>query len=391
LAKKKGQTEKLRAGLERLRKRGINVDEPSREPAAALGSHFGGEKEADLAIVYLLGRIHDPAALQALTEIEGKAADKEIQKEVRRAFFKLAQKGLTAPRPARAEAEAKRPALSLGPEIEAYLSSVDGSGGRLVWLAKPHFGGGLLMIQGMVSDREGLVRTGAPEVRRKELRRMAQEIKEKHGVTMISVPWTYADQILWEGYEKAKALGKSGIEGFPTLRAAFAAPRSAGGPHPVYGRLDPESARSGPWRELSRRLLDLPEFRFWILDEDWLKPYLESVRSAQESRLVLNELQKEERVAAIVRDAAREIFSGEPGRIFQRRMEDIALYLAETGKKEEALLALGVAMAIGEGDLGGLGALDVSFLTGLVQKSLAFYMSQAKTKAAEESSWIIKP
>jgi hypothetical protein len=354
-----------------------------------LRSHFGEEPSTDLAIAFLLGRIYDPASLRALADLEGATRDKETRKEIRRSFFKLAQKGLTGPRPASGGAEPKRPVLALSPEIEGYLSSVDGAGGRLVWLAKAHAGGGLQLLQGMVNDRQGLLRAGAPVVRRKELRRMAREIKEKHGVTMISIPWEYGDQILWEGFEKARTLGRSGVEGFSALRSAFTSVRPAAAPHPVYSRLDPGSAAAGAWRELSRSLLDRPEFRPWILDEDWIQPYLEEVRHAQESPLVLNELQKEERLAGIVRAAVREIFSGERGRIFQRRMEDMALYLDETGRKEEARLALAVALAIREGDLGSLGALDIAFLTGLVQKSLAFHLSQAK--AAEEPSLIVRP
>jgi hypothetical protein len=76
------------------------------------------------------------------------------------------------------------------------------------------------------------------------------------------------------------------------------------------------------------------------------------------------------------------------GKLWQRRMEDTALYLFETGRKELAKLALAVALQIKEGDPG---PLDVSFLTGLVQKSFAFYMSQEKTKAEEEPSLIVKP
>jgi len=102
----------------------------------------------------------------------------------------------------------------------------------------------------------------------------------------------------------------------------------------------------------------------------------------------LNEAQKEERFSAIVRDAAREIFTGETGRIFTRRMEDMALYLLETGREEPARLALAVALQLAEGEIG---ILDISFLTGLVQKSMAFYLSQAKEKAAEETSLIVKP
>lgn len=388
-AKRKSQTDALRDGLQRLRERGLAVDAPSPALVEPLRSHFG-EGEADLAIAFLLGRIPDPASLEALSVLEAAATDKEIKKEIRRSFFKLAQKGLTLPRPAAVRAETKRWISGAGSEIEGYLSSVDGAGGRLVWLAKPQ-AGGVQLLQGMVNDREGLLRAGAPVVRRKELRRMAQEIKEKHGVTMISIPWEYGDRILREGFEKARSLGRSGVEEFSSLRSAFTSIRPGDAPHPVYRRLDRDGVRSGGWRELSRRLLDLPEFRAWILDEDWVMPYTDEIQHARESRLVLNELQKEERLAGIVRDATREIFSEERGKIFQRRMEDMALYLTETGRKDEGGLALAVALAIAEREMGGLGALDISFLTGLVQKSLAFYLSQAKAKAAEESSLIVKP
>lgn len=66
----------------------------------------------------------------------------------------------------------------------------------------------------------------------------------------------------------------------------------------------------------------------------------------------------------------------------------MALYLLETKREEQAKLALAVACQLGEGDLG---LLDISFLTGWVQKSLVFYLGQAKAKAAEEPSLIVKP
>jgi hypothetical protein len=104
---------------------------------------------------------------------------------------------------------------------------------------------------------------------------------------------------------------------------------------------------------------------------------------------VLNPLQKEERFNAIVREAVKTLCAGETGRAFKRRMEDMALYFFETKKPELSKLALAVALQVGEGDPG---PLDISFLTGLVQKSFAFFMSQEKAKQEEqESSLIIKP
>lgn len=391
MAKKKIDDEDLQRGLEKLREFEVPVDKPSPSLLDSVKAHLGKSRDTDLALVFLLGRIAEPAALETLTNLGRTATDKKVQREIRRALYKLSQKGLSAGRPESTKDSTQRKTLNLRPEIEGYFSSVDGAGGRLVWLAKPQAGSGIQLLQGMVSDREGLVRAGGAVIRRKELRRMAQDIKERHGVTMISVPWEYADQNLYEGFEKAKTLGRSGLEDFSSLRALFNLAKPKPLPHPIYARLSSDEVRSSAWRELSRRLLDEAEFRLWILDEDWMKPYLEQAQEAQESRLVLNEIQKEERFVAIVRDAVREIFSGDRGQIFRHRMEDMALYLLETKREEQAKSALAVALAIKEGDLGGLGSLDVTFLTGLIQKSLAFYLSQAKQKATEEPSLIVKP
>lgn len=391
MTKKKSHEEEIRRGIEALTELGVSVDDTSRTGVPGLTGQLGKGRETDLAIAFLLGRIHDAGSVEALTNLEHAAVDKGVQREIRRSLYKLAQKGLMVNRPESGKEPVAKPILSLSPEIEAYLSSVDGIGGRLVWLAKPQAGSGIQLLQGMVSDREGLGRAGGAVIRRKELRHMAQDIKQQHGITMVSVPWEYADQILYEGFEKAKALGRSGVEEFASLRSLFNLAKPRLSSHPIYDRLSADEIRSGAWRELSRQLLDEPEFHFWILDEDWMKPYLEKAEAAHESRLVLNELQKQERLTAIVGDAVHEIFSGERGRIFERRMEDMALYLLETKREQQARLALGVALAIKEGDLGGLGSLDVTFLTGLIQKSLAFYLSRAKEKAADEPSLIVKP
>jgi hypothetical protein len=388
MAKKDARQESLKKGLERLHESGINEENVSAADVGTLTARLRKEHDTDLAVAFLLGRIADPAAVAALAELERTAASKDIKREARRSLFKLAQRGMSIPHAEDSGAAKPRPALKLGPEIDGYISSVDGAGVRLVWLTRPQPEGGLQLLQGMVSDRVGLERASGALIKRKELREQAQAIKESHGIQMIAVPWEYADQILYESYERAKSLGQGATEHFSSLRSAFNPLKPKPAPHPIYSRLSLDGARADAWRERSRRLLDEPEFRFWILDDDWMKPYLERVEQARESRLVLNEVQKEERLSAIVRDAAREIFAGETGRVFARRMEDMALYLIETGREEPAKLALAVALQLAEGEPG---ILDISFLTGLAQKSLAFYLSQAKEKAEEEPSFIVKP
>lgn len=363
------------------------LDDASPALVARLEQWGSGGKPAALAAVFLLGKIADASAVDALTNLDRRITDKEVKKEIKRSLFKLSQRGLV---PARIEAEPRTstPLFSRGPEIEAYMSPVDGSGGRLVWIARPQPNRGLQVLQAMVNDREGLERVAGAQIPRKQLRKMAEEIKQRHEVTMISVPWEYADAAVCEAFERAKGRGRTGLENFHQLRALISSRKPEAVEHPVYRRLNSMDAREGAWRERSRLLLDEPELRFWILDPDWMEPFVPELEEAQTSRLVLNPAQKEERLAGIVRDAVKELCSGDKGKLFRRRMEDIALYFIETGRPDSAKLAFAVALQTGEGDPG---PLDISFLTGLVQKSFAFYLSQEKNKAQEEPSLIIKP
>jgi hypothetical protein len=388
LAKSKSQDKQIRSGLETLRQAGVAVDEPSPSLVRRLQDQFGEDARVNLAIVFTLGRIADPAAVEALAKIESEARDKALKKEIRRSLFKLSQKGLAVPEARTADSTGATPLMKAGSDIEAYMSAVDGAGGRLLWIIKPQVGHGLQTIQAMVSDREGLLRVGGAQIRRKELRTMTREIKDKHGIKMISLPWEYADQTLYEAYEKAKSLGRSGFENFHELRAGIAAGKPKQEGHPIYRRLNADVVDGGSWREQSRRLLDEPELRLWFLDEDWVTPYLSQLDEAKSSRLVLNQVQKEERLAGIVRDAVKAFCAGEIGAVLRRRMEDMALYFLETGREDAARLSLVVAIQIGTGDPG---PLDISFLTGLVQKSFGFYLSQRKTKQADEPSFIVKP
>ena len=388
MAKKKSHEEEIRRGIEHLRQSGLQFDDISPAFVPRLEEQWGRGRETDLAIVFSLGKIADSAAAAALLRMERRAQDKDVKKEIRRSLFKLSQKGLTIPEDKRVEEKSSTPLLSRSPEIEAYMSPVDGAGGRLVWIVKPQAGHGLQTIQAMINDREGLQRIGGTQIRRKELRNMAQEIKKQHGITMVSVPWEYADMMLYEGFEKAKSEVRSGLENFHQLRSIVNTAKPKGQDHPVYQGLNSAEVREGAWRELSRRLLDEPEVRFWILDADWVEPFLGQLEEAQTSRLVLNPMQKEERIAGIVRDAVKTLCTGETGKIMQRRMEDMAFFFVAAERTEMAKLALAVAQQIKEGDPG---PLDISFLTGLVQKSFTVYLSQQKSKAEEEPSFIVKP
>jgi hypothetical protein len=388
LAKKDPLEERIRSGLEQLRQSGLPLEELSPALVPRLKQRLGEGRETDLAVTFALGKIPNAAAAELLCAIEKDATDKALRKEARRSLFKLEQRGVAVPRRVDRKPTDAAALLHPTPSTEAYMSPVDGGGSCLIWIAKPQANHGLQLIQAMLNDRQGLLRIGGAAMPRKELRRMAQDIKAQRGATMITIPFEFADYELYDGYERARARGQSGLESFHNLRSLIASGKPKEPPHPIYGKLDRDEARNGAWRETSRTLLDEPELRYWVVTDDWLRAFLAQLEEAQTSRLVLNPMQKEERLAAIVREAVKELCSGENGRAFRRRMENTALYFFETGRPSQAKLALAVALQVGEGEPG---PLDVTFLTGLVQKSFAFFLSQQRAQKAEEPSLIIKP
>ena len=130
LAKSKSHEDEIRAGLAELQKAGVKLDAPADELVPRLKAEFGKDGGVDLAVIFLLGKIFQPAALAALMEIDQRATDRDSKKEIKRSLFKLSQKGIAAEERTATNKPAA-PLFASEPEFEAFMSAVDGGGGRL--------------------------------------------------------------------------------------------------------------------------------------------------------------------------------------------------------------------------------------------------------------------
>jgi len=379
----------LRSGLKTLRNEGVATESPDPAAVEPLLQRFGADPAVSLAVAHVLGRVRDAAAVTALKELEQRAGSKEIRREVRRSLFKLAQGGLVSAEVEEEPAGEGGANFSLAPEIEGYLSSVTGGGSRMVVLTRPQPGGGLMVMQAAVNDRRGLERLGGNVIRRKELRQMMNDMKAQLDVSMTPVPWEYADWLVHDAYGKVKDSPGEGVADYPRLRTHLTGARPVQHAHPVFDLLDAGAIGPAALSETSEKLLEEPEFRTWFVEKDLLEPYLERLEETEQSRIVLNPMQKEERFRSIVREAVEGIFLGAETRaVFEGRLEDAALHLHASGQEEKARAVLGVALAIRRGDLGSLG---VPLLEGLVMRSVGLHKAQEKQEAAEEPSLIVKP
>jgi len=354
---------------------------------AEIAGRIGLDPTADVALAALLGDYPTQEAAQVLIGWENQTSDKSLRREIHRSLYKLSQKGVRAERPAQEQA---RPLLT-PIEPEGYLSSMDGHGDRLVWLVKPRIGGGLHYLSALVNEPEGMRYVEGAEVTRKGFRTMRQDLSDRHQVTMIEAPWRYCDALMHEGYERARARDSKEVESYPALRSHLISTPAQAVEVPLPASLDPEAiAADENLLATSVQLFEEPEVQRWLLDHDQAHAYIDQISQVQESPLVLNRYQQQDRIQTILEKAITEIFSAENGRSYARRLEEASFRLAATGKLEAAKRALAVALALKRSERGGKG---IPFCEELVRQSIALHYHEERQQEQEESqgSLIMRP
>lgn len=354
---------------------------------ASLHERIGQHADADLALAAFLGEVQTAESAQFLVSWIEQATDKRLHKEISRALYRLSQKGIQADRPQKGAGKSILTPI----EPEGYLSVMDGRGDRLVWIVKSRVGGGLHFLSTLINEPEGMRYIEGTEISRKMLRQMLQDLRDHRDVTMVQVPWRYCDSLMQEGYERAKAQDKKEVESYPAARSFVFTTPAEPQTVPLPDSLDRHAiAADDTFLTTSIQLAEEPEMQRWVFDAEQAKPYVEKISSAQESPLVLNQHQQKDRVNDVIKQAVAEVFSGESGRAYARRLEETALYFAATGRLESAQRALAVSLALQKEGASGSG---IPFCEGLVQQSIGLHYTEEKQHQQEESkgSLIMKP
>lgn len=391
MAKKDAAREsQLAEGKKLLDQWGVNLAGVQSQSTSlvSLTERVGQHPAADLALAALLGDYPTPEAAQTLVSWEEKTQDKHARREIHRSLYKLSQKGI---KPERAvEQAAARPILA-PVEPEGYASPIDGRGDRLVWLVKLKVGGGLNYLAAVINEPDGMQHVESAELTRKGFRDMREDMNTRFGFTMVALPWRYCDFLMHEGYERAKGRGLPVVEGYPAHRSHVLSTPAQPAELPLPSSIEREAVTSDP--ELlatSLQLFQEPEMQRWFLDHERAHHYTDQIAQAQESPLILNRYQQQDRMQTVIDKAISEIFSGVQGGAYARRLEETAVYFAATDRPEAAKRALAVALAMKANDYSGKG---IPFCEGLVRQSLAMHMHEEKQQEQEQAqgSLIMKP
>jgi hypothetical protein len=327
------------------------------------------------ALVDALGEVGGVAAANALARRAAGDAPRALRKTLRRALFRLQQRGVPVP----AEEAQPAPVPVVGSDLEGLVSAFDGNGDRLIWLARPQVGGATLLLAAEVNEPEGLRDVRLAEVSRKELRALRERLQKQSGLRLVAAPWAVLDALIVEGHERAAARGApERARDYLRLRPELvhlapvppAEPRSALAPPPSDDERAALVAGSG-------ELLSLPELRTWWPRPEAAAPFVEEIAAQRDSPIVLNRMQQEERLHAVLARAAAALY---PPQVVARRLEGTAYVLAETGRATAARTALAAAAELRTGT----GADDVPLLRALVHQGLGTILASEQTRRQDE-------
>ena len=366
----------------------IQNDKSEEEVIQSLLPLFGKNPEFDEQVADRLSTIPDVKIAKVLQKMLQVCNEKRVRKNIKRSLYRLKSKGIAVEEiPPRREESILRPLQAEPPK--GFGGGFDFLGQRFLLLVVPHAGRGWTVMQGVISDTEGLIDFSGEEMTRKGFKEFFKGVQAKSPFPLVEMEASYVGFLFLQAYQHS--LEKKG----PVPQAYLRLKGEIEGVKKDYERPLIHSflqadATADDERMLRRGgdLLKANLFDSWRIAEDPIRPYADEVWEAEESKIVLNQTQKEARFQVIYQKALSELFSGERRLLYKRRLEEMAYLLYKLGREEEARISLAVAIDLEKP----LNLIQPNpFLFQLVTKSIFALLAEAYEKRAKEPSLIVKP
>jgi hypothetical protein len=244
------------------------------------------------------------------------------------------------------------------------MSAVDGTGGRGLWLTLAGPYGERTLLAAILSDETGLVDFSAGALPKRRVEERLRALRAESPLPWVAVPpgWAWATLVI--GAARAREQDHPVPAELSAWIARLGSP--AAEPHPIHALL-PASAEDGAHLERSAALLGLPELAGWFLDPASLASDALEWLGAQESRLVVSDQIKAERLQALEDRVLENRFDEATRRRWQARLEDQAYVLLALGRVADAAMAVAVARAVVDPQTV---LRRISFFRALVERSL---------------------
>jgi hypothetical protein len=286
-----------------------------------------------------LVRCHGAAVVTLIRAIADGAAAKDIKKTARRAIYRLEQAGISVrPLPSPAAPVVK---ITAERPVRAWLSSIDGTGSRAVWiLFEGGVGGQLSLCSLIVNDEVGILESAGGAITRRRLDAELRSLRKDQKLPWVETDSARACALVQDALARHARAGTNPPPEFARWRRFFL--DAAVEPEPAPAEMDPAAL------ERSADLLGLPEFAGWFVEPARIHEATLAILQMRESRLVVSDQVKSERETAIVDGVIEQEFIGEARRRWSSRLSEMAFIFRATGRGGPARLAESAAIALGD-------------------------------------------
>jgi hypothetical protein len=312
------------------------VADPARLDTAPLTALAAADPGALDATLRSFADAHGAAAMPVLDALAGARLDKTVRKAARLAVYRLGQRGIApVPKPA------PRPVIERRQEraVRAWLSAVDGSGSRAVWILFENALGALELCSLIVNDEVGIADAAGGEITKKRLETELAALRASQKLPWVEVEPARALQSVGEALTLHRARGTSPPAAFQRWERLFAATEPA--PLPA-GDVDAALVERAP------SLLELPELAGWFLDPEPVQADALEILQGRESKLVVTDQIKAEREDAVLSRVVEREITAEARRRWARRLAEMVFVFQATERPEEAALAGAAARALAD-------------------------------------------
>jgi hypothetical protein len=312
------------------------VADPARLEVAPLTALAAGAPDVLDATLRAFADARGAAAMPVLDALASGRVDRALRKAARLAVYRLAQRGV--PPPAR---PAPRPVVERQPEraARAWLSAVDGSGSRAVWVAFDGGAGGLALCSLIVNDEVGVVDAAGGGISKRRLETELAALRASQKLPWVEVEPARALRVVGEALAVHRARGTAPPAAFQRWERFFTA---AEAPALPAGDADAALVERAP------ELLELPELAGWFLDPERVQSDAVELLQARESTLVVSDQVKAEREAALVARVVERELDVETRRRWARRLAEMVHIFEATGRREQAAVAEAAARALAD-------------------------------------------
>ncbi|SPD75522.1 conserved hypothetical protein [uncultured Desulfobacterium sp.] len=316
-------------------------------------------------------------SITLLTVLKDRFKDKQINKTLKRALFKLRQKGVIVNEAILAEdspffdirpRQEDKPEAFVGPILNMF-------GSRAVYIT--HFRGvrGLHAGMGLVSDEDGIHDFFYGPIGKKRLLEAKEMVSENAG-PLVETSLSHAASIFETAYQRHLEINKREHLGFSELRPWYLQNAPPLDHSAIYDYVPEQQSPGRPLTDSQlERLLNQGPMESWVIDFESLKPYLEELIKLDESPIILTELQKSDQARRLKDDCIEKLFSDTSRALLKRRFEEMAYFFFKQGQEDLCHLCLGAGQGLINEDSHGM---KNQVLFYLVNRSFTLYLDLAE-------------